>query len=245
MSKRGLELQSTLTTFGTQNYFEMFGIPDSAEGRELQSAYMQLAKRYHPDRYAAESDDVKRIAAEIFGLLTLARDTLSDATRRNAYQRQLAGEPDTDTASVNTVIRAEKLFRDGEALLKKKDYAAALQKFTTAREFNSTEGEFQALYGWTYFVVNRETPGAERTAIDALERAISLAPESPKGYYYLAQLYNAVGQMDQARKFLRKVLSMDPEHVEAQAALRLLKLRQDKERSTGGGLFGFGGKKKG
>jgi curved DNA-binding protein CbpA len=205
---------------------------------------MKFAKLYHPDRFASEPDEVKRAAAEIFALLTLARDTLSDASRRASYQRQLAGEPDPDTPRVDHMLQAEKLFREGEALLKKKEYAGALQKFTGAKDLNPEEGEFQALYGWTYFVVHRETPGTERTAVDALERAISLAPESPKGYYYLAQLHQAVGKMDQARKFLRKVLSMEPEHAEAQAALRLLKLRQEKERATaGGGLFGFGKKK--
>jgi DNA-binding response OmpR family regulator/DnaJ-domain-containing protein 1 len=243
-SKRGAELQAKLTALGNQSYFEVLGVPDSAVTRDIQSAYMKLAKLYHPDRHAAEPDDVKRVAAEIFALLTLARDTLSDESRRASYQRQLAGEPDPDTPRVDHVIQAEKLFRDGEALLKKKEYAAALQKFSGARELDSSEGEFHALYGWTYFVANREVPGAERIAIDALERAISLAPESPKGYYYLAQLYQAVGQQEQARKFLRKVLAMDPEHAEAQAALRLIKLRQEKERSTaGGGLFGFGKKK--
>ncbi len=243
-SKRGAELQAKLAALGSQSYFEVLCVPESAETRDIQSAYMKLAKLYHPDRHSAEPDEVKRVAAEIFALLTLARDTLSDASRRASYQRQLSGEPDADTPRVDHVIQAEKVFRDGEALLKKKDYAAALQKFGAARELDANEGEFHALYGWTYFVVHRETPGAERAAIEALERALSLAPESPKGYYYLAQLYRAVGQQDQARKFLRKVLSMDPEHAEAQAALRLMKLRQEKERATAsGGLFGFGKKK--
>jgi DNA-binding response OmpR family regulator/tetratricopeptide (TPR) repeat protein len=242
MSKRGAQLQRTLDELGSQSYFEVLGVSESVETREIQASYTKLAKLYHPDRHAAESDDAKRVAAEIFALLTLARDTLSDASRRSAYQRQLAGEPDTDTARVDHVIRAEKLFRDGEALLKKKEYAAALQKFTAARDLDANEGEFHVLYGWTYFVVNRQAPGAERAGIEALERGISLAPESPKGYYYLAQLYQAVGQQDQARKFLRKVLSIEPEHAEAQAALRLIKLRQDKERATGG-LFGLGKKK--
>jgi CheY-like chemotaxis protein len=242
-SAKGAELQRTLAGFGEKTYYEVLEVDDNVDTRVVQSSYMKLAKRYHPDRFASEADDVKRTAAEIFALVTLARDTLSDASRRAAYQRQCSGEPDPDTPRVDHVLQAEKLFREGEALLKKKEYGPALQRFTMARELDSSEGEFHALYGWTYFVVNREVPGAERTGIDALERAISLAPESPKGYYYLAQLYKAVDKPDLARKFLRKVLSMDPEHVEAQQALRLIKLRQEKQKGAGGGLFGFGKKK--
>jgi len=240
---KAAELQESLRVMHAQNHFELLGVGQEADEQKVQAAYLQLAKRFHPDRFASETAAVKTLVSEIFSLISTARDVLLDPARRADYVVELGGGA-TGAKRVDQVIEAEKLCREGEALLKKREYEQALARFERACELDPDEGELHALCGWAYFVVNRKLGDGQRVGIARIERAIALAPESTKGYYYMAQLQKACGRPDLAQKLLKKVLDIDPNHVEAGQALRVLRMRasNDKKGATGG-LFGFGRKK--
>lgn len=248
---RRAELRALRDQLRAETYFQALGVAEDAAPDVVQRAYVALAKRYHPDRYAAEGEELKLLASEIFATLTTARETLTDADHRAEYVAHLAGES-AGPERIHRAIDAERLYREGEALIRKRDYAGARRALAQACKLDPAEAEFHALYGWAHFVAaNAEGGGegaaaAERDALECLKRAIELAPESPKGYYYLAQIHKGCGRMDQAEKLLKKVLSLDPAHGEATQALRLIQMRKTKEPKAaglGGGLFGMGRKK--
>ncbi len=243
-SGRGAELRDAFHRMRGQDYFQLLGIGRDDDEAKVQAAYLQLAKRFHPDRFANEAVAIKTLVSEIFGLISSARDTLLDSARRADYVLELGGGTSAPKR-VNQVLEAEKLCREGEALLKKREYAQALAKFERACELDSEEGELQVLSGWTYFVVNRKMGDGEKTGQARIERGIALAPESTTGYYYMAQLHKACGRPGPAQKLFKKVLDLDPGHVEAGQALRVLRMRASKDEKKGatGGLFGFGRKK--
>ena len=84
---------------------------------------------------------------------------------------------------------------------------------------------------------------AEALAKRHIELAISIAPNSATGYYFLGQLHKACDREQQAMKMFRKVLDLLPDHVEAAREVRLMGMRKAKD-DKAGGLFGFGKKRK-
>jgi CheY-like chemotaxis protein/DnaJ-domain-containing protein 1 len=237
------ELQQLCAQLQGQSFFEILGVTAQADASEIRRAFLRKAKSYHPDRFSSESEAVRRVAGEVFSLMSSAHDTLTDKDARSEYLARLARGSETgrDHAEIVTILRAESLFRDAEAHLKRRDYAGAASLLREAVELNPKEGEFQALMGWCHFLEHREQQDAVAQAITALEQAIQLSPSSTSGYYYMAKLHKACERHAEARTMFRKVLEIDPQHQEAMREVRLASMRN--QNKGGSGLFGFGRKK--
>jgi formylglycine-generating enzyme required for sulfatase activity/curved DNA-binding protein CbpA len=70
-----------------QDYYAILGVPRNAPETEIRKAFRTRAKELHPDSHLS-AEASPSINAE-FRLLTEAYDTLKDAARRNAYDRDL------------------------------------------------------------------------------------------------------------------------------------------------------------
>ncbi|TAM72705.1 molecular chaperone DnaJ [bacterium] len=66
----------------TRDYYEVLGVPRGASESEIKRAYRQLARKYHPD--VAED---KAHAGEHFKAINEAYEVLSDAQKREQYDR--------------------------------------------------------------------------------------------------------------------------------------------------------------
>jgi uncharacterized protein (TIGR02266 family) len=77
-----------------RSYYEVLGVDRDVDVRELPAAYARRVQQYHPDRHAREIDpDRRRMLVSIQARLNEAYRALSDARRREAYDRALeAGE---------------------------------------------------------------------------------------------------------------------------------------------------------
>jgi len=92
----------TSDPFEFESYYGLLGVSADATGEEIERAYRELAKRHHPDA----SERPEREAERHFRQLLTARDVLTNAERRRAYdelgheeyRRQSAelGEPVAD-----------------------------------------------------------------------------------------------------------------------------------------------------
>lgn len=230
-----------------QSHFEILGVSDDASSAEIRSAFVKLAREFHPDRYRGVSPEATRLAAEIFAGVSAAHDVLSDPKSRQTYasQRRRGSSVEAEREEVMRVLGAEAEFSKGEECLKRRNHQAALEHFSKAVEMNPEEGEFHGFYGWSLFLSQQQDPSVQAQAVEHLERAIGLAPRSVTGYYYLGRLRRTCGDEAEAGKMFRKVIEISPEHVEAAQELRLLGRRQTQHHDAGsGGLFGFGQKRR-
>ena len=238
-------LREELAELQDKDYFELLGLERDADAGAVRASYMKLVKEYHPDRYSKKSAAARGAASEIFALLSGASDTLCDENARKDYLHKLTSGGDTgdERKVVERILGAEKSFSRGEALFKTRAYPAALEKFAEALERGPDEADHNAYFGWTHYLVHNRDPDAAVLAKRHLEKAISVAPNSATGYYFLGQLHKACDQEQQALKLFRKVLDLLPEHVEAAREVRLISMRKAKD-GKAGGLFGFGKKRK-
>ena len=166
--------------------------------------------------------------------------TDKDAHREYVTRLERGSSSGQDNQELLEIMRAESLFRDAEASVKRRDYVGAADQLRQALGMNPNEGEFHALMGWCHFLRNHPSQEETAKAVDSLQRAIQLAPSSATGYYYMAKLHKACDRGTEAQKMFRKVLEIDPRHQEAMREVRLASMRKD---TKGAGLFGFKRKK--
>lgn len=67
-----------------KNYYEILGVDRKATQAEIKSAYRKLVKQYHPDLHPGDES-----AAAKFKEINEANETLSDETKRSAYDFEL------------------------------------------------------------------------------------------------------------------------------------------------------------
>jgi DNA-binding response OmpR family regulator/tetratricopeptide (TPR) repeat protein len=239
------EMAGRLARLKEQTYFEVLDVPENAPVKQVRTAFLELAKKFHPDRLSSADEPTRKLAADLFARISEAHDTLSDSEQRKSYLQALKAKSSGNGGPAPTaIVAAEFQFQKGEALFKKRDYATALERFASALELHDEEGEFHAYYGWTYFLAHPDDAEAKSISLEHLERAIQLAPRSVTGYYFLGLQRKACGDTDQAERMFRTAVEVQPNHVEAQRELRLAGMRRGKKgQGEGGGLFGFGRKK--
>ena len=87
-----------------QNYFKLFGLPQqyAVDESQLATAFRGLQTTHHPDRFAAESDENRRVAQQVTSFINTAQETLKSPRLRARYLLSLADvsfDDERDTTS--------------------------------------------------------------------------------------------------------------------------------------------------
>jgi len=68
-----------------ETFYDILEIDKSATQQEIRAAWLDLAKKYHPDGYEHLAKDLRDQAEERFKKIKEAYDTLSDPQKRKDY----------------------------------------------------------------------------------------------------------------------------------------------------------------
>jgi len=226
------ELAAMAERMRGRNFFEILGVSDTADDGQVRRAYVDLAKRTHPDRYSGCSEAVRRLAEEVFGLVSQAHERLAEERGREDYRAELArGEREAEALEEGRrALAAEQVFQRGEAALRAKRHTDAYEAFRQAVELYPEEGEYLALLGWTRYLTEPDDPRARSEARRALKRAAALAPDSEKPYLFLGLLCKGIGRIEQAERMFLRAVDRRSDCLEALRELRLINLRREKQK---------------
>ena len=212
--------------------YELLGVAPDAVSSAIQSAFFQLAKKWHPDRLGPDLADVRDLATKVFARMSEANQILSDPTRRKEYdelRKNGAGSAE-EQEQVQRVIRAATAFQKAEVLMKRNNHAAALVEARKALELDPTQADYIALLAWvesTQLNVNLEDISAR------IEKAQRMEPNNIRIRWYRGSILKRLGKDAKAMGDFRFIAENDPRHVDAQREIRLFEMRRAEQRRSG------------
>lgn len=226
---------------GAESYYDVLGVESSADAAGLKSAYYDLARRYHPDRFRKTDPTQLTRLESAFARITQAYDTLRDDQLRANYNAKLQARrkaqqivdatakpaaPDPETAQATPEVpvipateRAANDFKEGLAALEQGQRKLAAGLFASAARLVPNDPRYRAYYG--ELLATQEN--TRRAAEAELQAAIKLDPGNADYRVMLAQLFRDLGFSIRAKGEAERAVAVDPNNRKARDLLRELK----------------------
>ena len=228
------DVRSRLRLAPGQNAYARLGVEANATSDAIRNAYLEAAKRFHPDR--ATSPAFAPLQAELqtlFALLKEAYEEIATPDVRARYDGSLKsggrGGSKKEEASI--------LLKMGEVLLKKRDFPEALSKLRRAVDLDAT-GDGLAALAWCLVSDPKASDGTKEEAMTLINRALRAHGATARTYYVAGVLWRTKDPESAVDAF-RKALEIDPRHQDAALELRLIEQRRKQSAKGGGVLSGL------
>ena len=209
----------------------MLDVERTATPDQLREAFFALAKTWHPDRLPDPISDVRDACARVFGRMSEAHQTLTDAKKRQRYMTLLTegGATPEAQATIALVVEAATNFQKAEICLKRNDLGQAEALCKAAHDADPQQPDYLALLAWLKSLKpeGQTTEGAH-AAIKLLDRAVGLSARCERAYFYRGQLHKRLGNTQQAMKDFRKAADLNPRNIDAVREVRLHEMRAQK-----------------
>ncbi len=222
-----VEAKKRLAQLDTQNYFEMLGVARDVGTDAIRKQYIQLAKRWHPDRVPAELAAVLRPDVEqIFQWMTAAHDNLVDDQKRVEHLRHVqdgGGTPEADR-QLAAIVGAAMEQQKAEVLIRRRDFPGARVILERALGMNADDADLHATYAWTLFNLEK----SEELLPDVLrhaDRALAIAKDHDRAHFYKALTLRRLGREPDAIKHFKLAADANPKNLDALREVRLARMR--------------------
>ncbi len=205
------------------DHYAILLIERDADADDIEAAH-ELKLAMLEKKTAAVTDPTDRYKLEqIIAAYATARSLLLDATKRHAYNRELAGG---ELVQGPPAIDTELNFRMAEEMIGKKQWPQAILLLKTVTNRSPGEADYHAALGWAVFHSNEmQQAGAEGAlaALDHLNTALSIDPDHPAAHEYKGRIDASLRVDDAGAIFhLERALDLDPSRVEAIATIEAL-----------------------
>jgi tetratricopeptide (TPR) repeat protein len=197
--------------------FARLAIPTNANRDQVRQAYLQLAKGFHPDRFAAPAfADLQDAVRDFFTAVNEAYEVLSHDERRGAYLAERAN------ASSRVADAARLDFQKGEVCLRAKEWTRARGFFEAAVRADP-QPDYLAVLAWTFVAdpVHRD-PARARALLDKALRDSRCA----RARYVSGLVARDGGDEGEAERWFRAAVQADPRFTDAQRELRSSEARR-------------------
>jgi len=219
-------LDETLAQFRSASLYAVLSVDGQANQDDIQAAYHERAKKFHPDRFQSSdiSNETKAKAEQVFARINEAYLVLRNPVSRAEYDGKLtkSGRTETKSATAQSAETAEALFREGKALLAKGDVLTAVERLTSCVWICPEKAEYHHSLG----VAQAKIPRFRKSAEEHLLKSMELENASADSHLALTRLYIDANLPRKAEQQLKQVLLWDPKNTEAlRLAVELKKIR--------------------
>jgi len=218
-------IEDMLLSFETAGLYGILSIKTDAGPDEIQAAYHDLAKRFHPDRFQSGefSDSLRNQLEKVFAYINKAYLTLKDPVLRAEYdETRLAAESSVESAikskvssDADTEKMMETVFIQGRKALSRGDFAQAVKDLNNCVYMRPEK----AAYNYYLGLAELEIPNLNKNAEQHLLKAIELESMSADSHLALAKLYLKVGLRRKASGVLDALMQWDPDNPKAKRLL--------------------------
>ncbi len=218
-------IEEMLLRFQNAGLYEILSIEPDAGPDEIQAAYHDMAKRYHPDRFqsAKYSDDLRHQVEQVFSYVNKAYRTLRDTDLRSLYDKERLSRDSKVAAAIKSKKSAgtdeeemiEALFRHGCRSLKNEEFEKAVKELKSCVYLRPDNA------GYNYYLglAESEVPGMYKVAEQHLLKAVKLESIPSNSLVALVKLYIKVCLPRKAAAMHKELMRWDPDHPEAQKLL--------------------------
>ena len=231
-------------TLSHSTHYQVLEVARDASQAIIEDHYVRFLRKYHPDSYFRELDaETKDALEQLFVKLNDAYRTVSDATKRADYDRQLdEGAVFRSQLTEEDFLLAKTQLDAGKRQLDDGNWRAARGTLESARRSNPDSAEILAFLGKAFLeggTANR-VPDKAR---ELIEMALEIEPERADFHGFLGDVHRVRGQHAEAADRYQAALKLDPSLREIE---QLLKEERAHGSGASGGLLGglFKGRKK-
>jgi len=206
-----------------RSLFTRLGLAEGASKDEVKKAFLQIARQFHPDRFASPTlGDLKGAVSDFFTAVNEAYEVLSDDRKRTEYQAALKGGSSNPQRAESARID----FQKGEACIRTRDFARA-RGFLESAVRADGRAEYQAALAWTYVVdpVGKDLAKARALAVEAAKEA-----GCDRAQYVAGIVARDEGNEAEAERYFRAALAANPRHVDALRELKQVEGRRSQRR---------------
>jgi curved DNA-binding protein CbpA len=181
------------------DHYQLLGVAPSASTAEIRQAYARLARERHPDRFTDPAE--KQRAQTALQDITTAFNALVNARSRQEYdQSRHRPQPRTPEDI------ARDAFERAQPLLE----AGPLEEVVTLLRTAVPHAPDHAAYHAALGKALARVPNSAREAVQVLERATQLAPQSASAFADLAAVLARQGLRLRAQKAMDAALRLAP-----------------------------------
>jgi tetratricopeptide (TPR) repeat protein len=200
------EIQARHAQLHALPLWEVLGVERDASPSEVRRAYLNAAKRLHPDRVGQLGLlDIKEVANEVFAEIARAHEVLGDPEQRKRYLETLG---DASLADAERVAEAEASFVRGDHLMRAGNFRGALEYLERAVALWPDEAEYQAALGWA---LHRREPCESERGFLHLERALALGTAQAVWWLRASVVARELGRAERAAELAARARELDPD----------------------------------
>ena len=204
-----------------RSYFARLGLPETAGRDEVKSAFLALARQFHPDLFGgAAMADLQDQVRDFFSAVNEAYQGLSDDKRRAQHLEALRSGGATDPRRADA---ARLDYQKGEACLRTRDYVRA-RGFLESAVRADPRPEFQAALAQSYLDLagGKDLARAKALIEAALASPGMGGPGSDRVHYVAGLLAKESGSQGEAERQFKAAVAANPNQAEAVRELRAM-----------------------
>ncbi|MBM4320633.1 MAG: tetratricopeptide repeat protein, partial [Deltaproteobacteria bacterium] len=217
------------------SHYSILQLPENSTDKQIQERRMEWIRSYHPDLFLRSN--MGAISARLDGawkVINMAATVLLDKQKRKEHDTFLERRRQGLPTDVNVILEAERIFKEGDRLLKGHRYDEALERFARAIQLNGSEPEFQVCKAWSEYMKAKSqgslTPGLRERAKEQLKSALASQAKNDRGHYFLGIILKEEGKEREARAYFNEALSLNPYNVDAKREIRMLSQKPDEKK---------------
>lgn len=234
-------LKKFYSEMGGKDYFELLGVGRETTDDEVRSAYFGLMKQFGADYFRQVTDEESRKAVdEVNRELRAAYDAIGKAAKRAEYIASLSGRTADNTAiDFESVFKAEQAVSQAVNLIERGEFNVAKQRLETARRLDGGSLEAQVRLAYVNYMLLEVDKRGKRdaaTVSEIIRQIESVKDQLPVADYlneYLGDIAKLEGNDQDAMKYYRRALKVNPDNVRAKREVMLMEQRKNDAAAKG------------
>jgi tetratricopeptide (TPR) repeat protein len=228
LAERWADIVDRAARIDRNDYFAILDIARDASAAEVQTAFLALAKRWHPDRLPPELAPIRDVCSRVFARMNEAHATLADEERRKRYMRLLAdgsGSPEMQE-QVAKIVEAASRFQKAEVCFKRQDYEQAELLCRKALKADPTQPDYHAMRAWLLSLKpENQAPEKVVECIQALDAAVAISDRCERAFFWRGMLHKRLGKVALAQRDFKRTIELNPRNIDAAREVRLHQMR--------------------